>query len=137
MTLHLRPRTWSDGVMVMPEHSDIDAYLAAQPEPARSTLQTMRAMVHDLQDDVTEVISYGCPGFRWQGRMIGGFANFGKHCSWFPHSGSVLELLSADIEGYAHTKSSLHFGHDEPLPRDLLGKLIAARVDAIVQTAKG
>lgn len=117
--------------MSMPTFPDIDAYLAAQPEPARSTLQTMRAMIHEIVPDATEAISYGCPAFKLRGKAFAGFAAFAKHCSYFPHSGRVLPALADRLEGFTYTPGSLHFPHDEPLSRELLSALINERTAAI------
>jgi hypothetical protein len=42
--------------------------------------------------------------------------------------GTTLATLAADIEGYSHTKSALHFGAGTPLPTTLVRKLLAARI---------
>jgi uncharacterized protein YdhG (YjbR/CyaY superfamily) len=46
-----------------------------------------------------------------------------------PFSGSVLGQLGDELEGYTMTKSSLHFGVEDPLPKPLVKKLIAVRLE--------
>ena len=73
-------------------------------------------------------MSYGMPAFRVSGKVVAGFAAFKNHLSYLPHSGSVLNDLGDVLAGYSMTKGSLHFDVDEPLPDELVAKLIAVRL---------
>ncbi len=107
---------------------EIDDYLAKVPQPKRATLQKLRQTIRDIVPDAEEVISYGMPAFRLNGKVIAGFAAFKNHLAYLPHSGSVLAELRDDLSGYASTEGSLHFPISEPLPKALVKKLIAARI---------
>lgn len=108
--------------------SEIDAYLAGVEEPKRSTLQRLRASILRVIPEAEECMSYGMPAFRVNGKVVAGFAAFTNHLSFLPHSGSVLDDLGDELAGYTMTKGSLHFAVDEPLPDDLVAKLIASRL---------
>ena len=107
---------------------EVDDYLRGVSEPKRATLQTLRATILEIVPEAEEVISYRVPAFRVGGDTIAGFAAFKDHLSYLPFSGSVLSQLGDELEGYAKTKSSLHFPVDRPLPKDLVEKLIAVRL---------
>jgi uncharacterized protein YdhG (YjbR/CyaY superfamily) len=107
---------------------EIDDYLAKVAEPKRAMLQTLRQAIRDILPDAEEVISYGMPAFRLNGKVIAGFAAFKNHLAYLPHSGSVLAEVRDDLAGYASTEGSLHFPIDKPLPQALVKKLIAARL---------
>ena len=62
------------------------------------------------------------------GKAVAGFAAAKDHLSYLPHSGSVLGELADDLAGYHASKGSLRFAVDNPLPDDLVEKLIAARL---------
>jgi uncharacterized protein YdhG (YjbR/CyaY superfamily) len=109
----------------------VDAYLAALEEPKRSTLEVLRRTILEVVPDAEQVISYRVPAFRVGGKTIAGFAAFKNHLSYLPFSGSVLPRLADELVGYSGTKSALHFPVDEPLPKDIVEKLIAARLDEI------
>ena len=106
---------------------EVDAYIAAVDEPKRSTLQQLRETIRAVLPEAEEVISYRVPAFRVEGGVVAGFAAFKNHLSYLPFSGSVLPQLASELEGYTMTKSALHFPVDSPLPKTLVGKLIAAR----------
>lgn len=107
---------------------DIDDYLAGLDESERVTLQQLRESILDVVPEAEECISYGMPAFRLQGQVVAGFAAFKNHLSYLPHSGSVLPAIGADLAGYEHTTGSLHFAVDQPLPRDLINKLVTMRL---------
>ena len=43
----------------------------------------------------------------------------------------MLPALGEDLSGYAMTKGSLHFDIDTPLPKDLVAKLVDARMSEL------
>ena len=108
--------------------NQVDEYLRGVQEPGHSTLQTLRRTIHEIVPGAEEVISYRVPAFRVDGETIAGFAAFKQHLSYLPFSGSVLSQLANELEGYAMTKSSLHFPVDRPLPKALVTKLITVRL---------
>jgi uncharacterized protein YdhG (YjbR/CyaY superfamily) len=109
----------------------VDEYLEGVEEPARTTLQTLRRTILEIVPEAEQVISYGVPAFRVDGKTFAGFAAFKNHLSYLPFSGSVLDRLSDELEGYTMTKSSLHFPVDHPLPKALVEQLIGGRLEDV------
>jgi uncharacterized protein YdhG (YjbR/CyaY superfamily) len=107
---------------------EVDEYLRRLDEPKRSTLEALRRTILEVIPEAEEVISYRVPAFRVQGKTVAGFAAFKNHVSYLPFSGSVLEQLGDELQGYEMTKSSLHFPVDRPLPKALVEKLIKLRL---------
>ena len=107
----------------------VDKFLSSVEEPQRRTLETLRRTILEILPDADQVISYGVPAFRVRGKTVAGFAAFKNHLSYLPFSGSVLDRLSEELGDYTMTKSSLHFGVDQPLPKPLVQKLIAVRLE--------
>jgi len=107
---------------------DIDAYLAQVAEPGRQTLNQLRSDIRALLPEAQECISYAVPAFKVDNKVVAGFAAFKNHLAYLPFSGSVLPALADDLAGYEMTKGSLHFPHDQPLPRALVQKLIKTRL---------
>ena len=107
---------------------DIDSYLASVEEPKRATLEVLRRAILDVVPDAEQCISYGMPAFKVHGKTVAGFAAFKDHLSYLPHSGSVLGELGDDLAGYQSTKGSLHFAIDQPLPDDLVRRLVETKM---------
>src|ERR1700690_2799792 len=106
---------------------NVDEYLARVPEPARSTLNKIRAVIRSaVPPQATETISYRIPAFRYNGVLVW-FAAFSDHCSFFP-TGSVIKMFKKELKGYKTSKGTIQFPLDEPLPIKLITALVRARV---------
>jgi uncharacterized protein YdhG (YjbR/CyaY superfamily) len=107
---------------------DIDEYLAGIPEPARTTLSKVRAVIRSVvPKEAAEAISYGIPTFKYQGSLVA-FAAFKNHCSLFPMSKAVIEAFKNELKGYETSKGTIHFALDRPLPAALLKKMVKMRM---------
>jgi uncharacterized protein YdhG (YjbR/CyaY superfamily) len=120
--------------MVSMSKQEVDRYLAKVEEPKRTTLERLRRTIQELLPDAEEVISYGMPGFRRNGKMIVGFAAFKNHLAYLPHSGSVFSAMRDDLAGYKFTDGSLHFPVDRALPKALVKKLIGVRLKQLEES---
>jgi uncharacterized protein YdhG (YjbR/CyaY superfamily) len=107
---------------------DVDHYLTTLGEPERATLAKLRDTIVAIVPEAEQCISYGMPAFKLRGKTVAGFAAFKSHLSYLPHSGSVIPGLAHETAGYAKTKSALHFPVGEPLPKELVQKLLDARM---------
>lgn len=114
----------------------IDDYLRGVEEPKRSTLEALRRAILDVIPDAAQGISYGMPAFRVHGKTVAGFAAFKDHLSYLPHSGTVLGQLADELSGYTMTNGSLHFPVDQPLPNELVERLVAARLSEAERRSK-
>ena len=107
---------------------EIDHYLDALEEPKRSTLALVRQAILDLLPEAEQGISYGLPAFKVRGKTIAGFAAFKNHLSYLPHSGAVFPQLKEELKGYSTSPGALRFSIDQPLPAQLVEKLITVRL---------
>jgi uncharacterized protein YdhG (YjbR/CyaY superfamily) len=107
---------------------EIDLYLESLEETKRATLAQLRRTIMGVIPDAEQGISYGLPAFRVDGKTIAGFAAFKNHLSYLPHSGSVFPELADELAGYTKSTGALRFKIDQPLPPDLVEKLIAVRL---------
>jgi len=108
--------------------SEIDAYLAGVEELKRSTLQELRRTILEVIPEAEEGLSYQVPAFRLDGKVVAGFAAFKNHLSYLPHSGSVFPQLQSETAPYRTSSGALQFPIDEPLPKELVEKLIRVRI---------
>lgn len=107
----------------------VDAYLAKVPEPARSTLENVRAIIRSaVPKATTEILSYGIPTFRYKERNVVAYAAFKNHCSLFPLQASLIDEMKDELNSYRTSKGTLQFPLDEPLPAKLLRKMVKARL---------
>ena len=108
----------------------VDAYVARVPEPARGTLNKIRAAIRSAAPrEATEIISYGIPAFKYKGVLVW-FAAFADHCSLFPTAAVIAEFKD-ELKGYKLSKGTIQFAIDKPLPATLVKKMMKARVAQI------
>lgn len=106
----------------------VDEYLANTPEPARTTLKHVRAVIQSVvPKETTEVISYRIPMFKFRGMLVG-YAAFAKHCSLFPTGSGVIEKFAKELKAYETSKGTIQFPPDKPLPDALIKKIVKERV---------
>ena len=118
-----------------PTPKSVDDYLAAVPEPARSTLQRVRAAIRSaVPEEAIEAISYGIPAFKYNGTLVW-FAAFSNHCSFFP-TASVIQAFKNELKEYEISKGTIHFPVDKPLPATLVKKMVKARLAENAQKKK-
>jgi uncharacterized protein YdhG (YjbR/CyaY superfamily) len=106
----------------------VEAYLAAVPEPAQSTLEKLRATIRAAAPKAaTEAISYGIPSFQYKGGLVA-YAAFKRHCSFFPMGAKAIEDFADELEGFRRSKGTVHFTPEKPLPAALVKKMVKACV---------
>jgi uncharacterized protein YdhG (YjbR/CyaY superfamily) len=110
-----------------PGHPEVEKYYASAPPESRTTLQELRGIVRAAASGASEVIGYQMPTFRYEGGLvaIGGWKTY---CSLYVMSNAVLDTFAAELQPFMAAKSTLHFQNGEPLPRDLVTRLVQARV---------
>jgi len=115
----------------------VEAYLAKVPEPARSTLEKMRAMIRAAAPkEATEAISYRIPSFQYKGGLVW-YAAFKKHCSFFPMDHSLAEEFAEELKTCKVLKGTIQYPLDRPLSKALVTRIVKARVAANETKANG
>ena len=115
---------------------EVDEHLAKISEPQRSTLQTVRKSILEIIPEAEEVISYGFPGFKINGKIICGIDAFKNHCSFFPHSSLVIPELEQELKNFKTSKGAIQFSMDIPLEKTLIKKLISTRIRQLEANSK-
>lgn len=121
------PNTVFEVLRAMPR-SAVDQYLSQFSGPQRHSLNALRETLHLVAPIATECISYGLPCMKLNDRAIAGFGGFRGHNSYFPHSGSVLERVSAIPVWCETSRGTLRFPVDRELSIALVRRLIRARL---------
>jgi len=108
----------------------VEEYLAQVPEPQRTTLKKVRAVIRSvLPAEATEVISYRIPCVKYKGMLVG-YAAFTDHCSLFGMSGTLLGPMKEELKKYSTSKGTIRFAIDKPLPAPLIKKLVKSAMAA-------
>lgn len=105
----------------------IDEYIAEFPPHTQAALREMRALIHTLAPAATETISYAIPTFDLNGKHLVHFAGYEKHVGLYPTPTGMAEFAE-ELSGYKTGKGSVQFPLDQPLPVDLIRRIVEFRL---------
>lgn len=106
---------------------DVDGYLHRVPTEARALLEKLRQTIKSAAPEAVEVISYGIPTFKLDGRMLVSYAAFAEHCSFFPGAGPV-EMYQDELKSFQTSKGTIRFTQSQLLSASLVKKLVKTRI---------
>ncbi|MBL7807345.1 MAG: DUF1801 domain-containing protein [Saprospiraceae bacterium] len=104
----------------------IDAYISTHPEEIQVLLEKVRAFIRENAPGATEDIKYGIPTFVLNGNLVH-FAAFKHHIGFYPAPSGLVEFAD-ELAPYKAGKGSVQFPLDQPLPLELIRKIVAFRV---------
>ncbi len=105
---------------------DIDTYIASFPPAVQKQLNLMRATIKKVAPAATETIKYAIPTFVLNGNLVH-FAAYTNHIGFYPAPVGI-EAFEDELSVYKQGKGSVQFPIDEPLPLDLVKKIVEYRV---------
>lgn len=108
----------------METSTEVDEYIAAAPERARVALEEIRRRVHLAVPDAGEKISYRIPTFTLGGQYFAYVAGHDNHIGLYPVTS--LPGLEDEIAPFRSGKGTLRFPLDEPIPYDLIERVVVA-----------
>jgi uncharacterized protein YdhG (YjbR/CyaY superfamily) len=106
--------------------ADIDSYIAQFPADVQAFLEQLRATIQDAAPEAKETISYLMPAFKQHGILVY-FAAWKGHIGIYPPISGDRGLEKA-LARYAGPKGNLQFPLDEPIPYELIERIVKLRV---------
>src|ERR1700760_2307087 len=106
---------------------DIDEYIAGFSPEVQAILEKIRRTIHAAAPDAQEAISYQIPAFKLHGILVY-FAAFKKHIGFYPPISGDEALVKA-VSPYAGEKGNLRFPLDQPIPYDLIERIVKLRLE--------
>ena len=117
-----------------PPTSNVDAYISQFPADVQAQLQQLRKIIHTAAPDANEKISYGIPTFYLHGNLVH-FAAYRNHIGFYPSSSGVL-AFAQELAAYKTSRGTVQFPLGQPLPVELIKKIVAFRVTENLAAAK-
>jgi uncharacterized protein YdhG (YjbR/CyaY superfamily) len=112
----------------------VDEYIAAFPKEVQQLLLQMRNTIKAAAPKAEEVISYGMPGYKYNGMLVF-FAGYAKHIGFYA-TPTGHESFKKDLAKYKQGKGSVQFPIGEKLPLALITKIVKFRVKKNEEKAK-
>lgn len=112
----------------------IDEYIAGFPPNVQAILQQIRATIHQTAPNAQEAIKYGIPTFKLKGNLVH-FGAYKGHIGFYPTPGGI-EAFQDELAPYVVAKGTVRFPLDQPIPYDLIRRIVEARVQENLAKAR-
>ena len=107
--------------------NEVDKYIAAFPPDIQEILMKIRAIIKDTAGEAVESMTYGMPAYKTNGRPLVYFGCFKNHIGFYA-TPTGHEQFSSELSKYKHGKGSVQFLLNEPVPFDLIMRIVEFRV---------
>lgn len=107
--------------------NEIDQYISKFPEEVQQHLVAMRSLIKKVAPDAMEVMAYGMPGYKTNGKPLVYFAGYKNHIGLYA-TPSGHSKFQKELSKYKQGKGSVQFPLDEPIPYELIQKIVEFRV---------
>lgn len=111
----------------------VDDYIAQYPIEVQSILSQIREVIEDSAPNAVEKISYNMPSYFLNGEGLVWFAVWKMHIGFYPRT-AEMDASIEGLRGYKGTKGSVHIPLGEPVPYEIIRKIVQFRVAEILNT---
>ncbi len=112
----------------------IDEYIAGFPPDVQKVLKKIRMTIRKAAPDAEETIKYRMPTFILNGNLVY-FAAFKNHIGFYPIPTGIKEF-EKELSAYKMGRGSVQFPLDEPIPYDLITRIVKFRVKENLKKGK-
>lgn len=109
--------------------SEFEEYVASLPDESAAAVRRLCSIIREEVPDAGERISYHMPTFTLDGQSLVHVAGWKRHVSIYPLPDGDPEL-QRDAAAYSSGKGTVRFPLDQPLPEDLVRRIVGALVAA-------
>lgn len=106
----------------------VDEYIASFPKETQAVLEKIRAVVIHKAPEAIEGMAYGMPGYKTQGKPLVYFGAYKNHIGLYATPGGH-SAFADELSGYKQGKGSVQFPLNQPLPLDLIARIVEFRVE--------
>lgn len=105
----------------------VEEYLASLPVTVQEIVGNLRAVIRSAAPESKEIFRYRIPIFEHYGHLVG-YAAYQDHYSLHLMSPELMRRFADELGPYSKTTATVHFTYDDSLPRDLIHRLVKARM---------
>lgn len=116
-------------------YESIDDYITKAAPEVQDLLERVRQVIHEAAPEAKEKISYQMPTFELHGNLVH-FAAFKKHIGFYP-APQGIEAFQDELSIYKGAKGSVQFPLNQPMPYDLISRIVKFRAAENIKKAAG
>jgi uncharacterized protein YdhG (YjbR/CyaY superfamily) len=105
----------------------VDEYIASFPKETQAVLEKIRVVVRHKAPEAIEGMAYGMPGYKTLGKPLVYFGVYKNHIGLYATPGGH-SAFADELSGYKQGKGSVQFPLNQPLPLDLIARIVEFRV---------
>jgi uncharacterized protein YdhG (YjbR/CyaY superfamily) len=106
--------------------NEIDTYISILPLKTQKRLSEIRLLIKQAAPAAEEIISYQMPAYKLHGMLVY-FAGYKNHIGFYP-TASGIKQFELEIVAYKHSKGAVQFPINEPIPAELVTRIVAFRI---------
>lgn len=114
--------------------NEVDKYISGFPDDIQKLLEQVRDTIRKAAPGATEAIKYAIPTFILNGNLVH-YAAFKNHIGFYPVP-SGIAAFKKELSIYKEGKGSVQFPIDQPMPLDLITRIVEFRVKENLAKAK-
>lgn len=105
---------------------EVDTYIGRFEGEIRERLDMIRQVVRETSPDAIEGFAYGLVGYKRNGKPLVYFGGFYKHIGFYA-TPNGHEAFAEEFSKYKQGKGSVQLPMSEPLPIDLIRRVVVYR----------
>ncbi len=105
----------------------IETYISQFPDNVQEILRNIRKLIKDNAPNAEELMAYGMPGYKTNKKPLVYFAAFKNHIGFYATPSGHSEF-SEELSKYKQGKGSVQFPLNQPIPYNLIEKIVKFRV---------
>ncbi|MDR2424346.1 MAG: DUF1801 domain-containing protein [Prevotellaceae bacterium] len=113
----------------------VEKYIAQFPPEIGEKLESIRRTILATEPKIKEAISWNMPGYKLCGKPLVYFAGHKNHIGFYP-APSGVEAFDKELSIYKKTKGAVQFPYKQPLPLDLIARIVRFRANEVVGSKK-
>lgn len=107
--------------------NEVDKYIADFPETVQEIMISIREIIREEAPDAIEGFAYGMPSYKTNGKPLVYFAGYKSHVGFYA-TPTGHEQFAKELSVYKQGKGSVQFPLNQPIPYDLIRRIVAFRV---------
>ena len=115
--------------------SNVDEYIKSFPKSTQTLLKQVRKAIKENALGAEEMIAYGMPGYKLNKKPLVYFAGYANHIGFYA-TPNGHDKFAKELSKYKQGKGSVQFPIDEPMPIDLIIKIVKFRVTENLKKTK-
>lgn len=109
---------------------EVEKYIDGFNDETKQRLLAMRELIRSEVPESTESMSYGLVGYKLNKKPLVYFGGFTKHIGFYA-TPNGHEAFKEDFAKYKQGKGSVQFPLDQPLPIELIKRVVRYRKDQV------